>query len=496
MIKFRRLFVSLIGLLLQLSLQMFIYLYLESYLHIVGVIYFTLGLLIVLSLIKNSKNYSFDLPWIIIILLFPLVGGLMYRIIKTNKEKSVRLKSIRKSEIDSKKYLVQDKSIRKKIEDNGNLKYITDYASFPVTTNNDVDYYSLGEYGYTEVIKELKKAKEFIFLEYFIIKKGKMWDSILDILKEKAKEGIDVRVIYDDFGCLTSLDKYYYKYLESLNIKCISFNKLKPIGGVFMNNRDHRKILVIDGKVAFSGGINLADEYINEEVRFGQWKDNVIKVKGDAVFSYTVMFLSMWNAYRKDDDNYLKFKRNFDKSDKGFLAPYSETPLDNDVTGENIYLNIINSAKKYVYIMTPYLIIDTDMIKALELASKKGVDIRIVIPNIPDKKLVYLVTESYARTLISHNVKIYKYKPGFVHSKVFVSDDKIATVGTLNMDYRSLYLHFECGLYMENVKTIKDIKKDMLDTIDKSHLVKTEKEKVGFFRNLFESLIRLIAPLL
>ena len=310
------------------------------------------------------------------------------------------------------------------------------------------------------MLEELKKAEKFIFFEYFIVNHGEMWNSILEILEEKAKKGVDVRVMYDDLGCLSTLKSSYPKELDKKGIKCVAFNKLKPFAGVIMNNRDHRKILVIDGKVAFSGGINIADEYINKITKYGHWKDNAIRVKGDAVWNYTVMFLSIWNSFRHEDGDYTKFKYKFDNNiNNGFVIPYGETPLDEEVTGEDIYLNIINQANKYVYIFTPYLIIDTDVINALNLAAKRGVDVRVVIPGIPDKKVVYTLSESYVEPLIKGGVKVYKYTPGFVHSKVFVADDNIATVGTINMDYRSLYLHFECGCYFENVDVIKDIKK-------------------------------------
>lgn len=265
-----------------------------------------------------------------------------------------------------------------------------------------------------------------------------------------------------------------------------------------MNNRDHRKMLIIDGKVAFSGGINIADEYINEIVKHGHWKDNGIKVSGDAVWSYTVMFLTIWNAFEKIDSDFTKYKYSFPKSKghKGYVAPYGETPLDDEITGQNVYLNIINQANDYVYIFTPYLIVDTDMINALTLAAKRGVDVRIVIPGIPDKKIVYSVSESYVEPLVKGGVKVYKYTPGFVHSKVFVSDDNVATVGTINLDYRSLYLHFECGLYLEDVECVKDVKKDLVETITKSKEVSKEEVKPSIIKSIKQALLRLIAPLM
>ena len=490
--------IVLIGLALQILLSLFTNLYLTDHVALINVVYRIVGLLITLGLIRNSRSYSYTLPWIVIILVFPLIGTLLYIIIGYNKKRSRRLKSILKSEEKSSKYLIQDESIRKEINNNSRIRYITDYTNYPVTTNNDVSYYPLGEIAFKEMIKELKKANKFIFFEYFIVAPGKMWNSILEILKEKAKQGVEVRVMYDDLGCFSSLKSSYPKELEKYGIKCVVFNKLTPVSGIIMNNRDHRKILVIDGKVAFSGGINIADEYINEKVKYGHWKDNGIKVSGDAVWNYTVMFLTIWNAFKKTDSNYEKYKYKYPKSKehKGYVIPYGETPLDEEVTGQNIYLNIINQANDYVYICTPYLIIDTDMINALTLAAKRGVDVRIIIPGIPDKKIVYSLSESYIEPLVKYGVKVYRYTPGFVHSKMFLADDNIATVGTINLDYRSLYLHFECGLYLENVKCIKEIKNDMIDTLDKSKEVSRKEARPPFLKAVRQAILRLVAPLM
>ena len=421
--------VVILGVLLQVFLSVALYmLFIENF-AVIQVIYTVIGLILVLALIRNSRSYSYTLPWIIILIMFPLLGTILYLILGKNKWRSKTLKRIVESENESKKYLVQDEKIREEFKDNGRLKYISDFAGYPITKNNDVTYYPLGEEAFEVMLEELKKAEKFIFFEYFIVTPGKMWNSILEILKEKAKNGVDVRVMYDDMGCISSLSNSYPQELEKFGIKCVVFNKLNPVAGVIMNNRDHRKILVIDGKVAFSGGINIADEYININSKYGHWKDNGIRIAGDAVWNYSVMFLTIWNAFRKEDEDFTKFKYEFVEKIKenGYVVPYGETPLDDEVTGEDIYLNIINQANHYVYIFTPYLIIDTDMINALNLAAKRGVDVRIVIPGIPDKKVVYTVSESYLESLVKSGVKVYKYTPGFVHAKVFVSDDHIAT---------------------------------------------------------------------
>ena len=496
MIKMFKIMFVLICLLIQILFIYILYLLLINNVRIVGLLYSIYCMYFILKIIKKSKSYSFTLPWIIVFLILPIPGSLLYIIINKNLKNSTFINKIISEEDESKKYLKQeslDKDSCSSI-----MNYISNYSKYPITNNNDVEYYPLGDLAYKPMLDELKNAKKFIFMEYFIIKHGKMWSSILNILEEKVKEGVEVRLMYDDFGCFYNLNSSYCKNLEKKGIKCISFNKLKPFGGVVMNNRDHRKILVIDGIVAFSGGINLADEYINIGSKYGHWKDNSIKITGDAVWSYTVMFLTLWNAVKKEDDNYEVYKYKFKKSktSKGFVAPYGQNPFDGKNVGEDVYLNIINRANNYLYICTPYLIIDTDIINALILAAKRGVDVRIIIPAIPDKKIVYTLSESYIEPLAQVGVKIYKYTPGFIHSKVFVSDDIKATVGTINMDYRSLYMHFECGCYFELEKVIKNIKNDLVETIEKSHLVTKKEAQTGYLKSFWQSILRLFAPLM
>ncbi len=374
---------------------------------------------IVLEIVTVNKNLTNKVPWIILIVLFPIVGSLLYITLGHNLYKSKVLKSIKSSIPKSQKYLKQNKEVLEKIKLRsesiyGQVKYLADYAKYPTYEANEVKYFPLGEDAYKVILRELKKAEKFVFIEYFIIADGKMWNEILGILEEKVKSGVDVRVIYDDIGCATSLPDNYDKILENKGIKCVDFNKLKLVLSVILNNRDHRKILVIDGKVAFSGGINIADEYINEKERFGHWKDNAIMVKGEAVWNFTNIFLEIWNAYREEKRKYTDYKYDFSNEDlkkDGFICPYGENPLDNENVGENVYINILNQSTKYCYIFTPYLIIDSEMINALSLAAKRGVDVRIVVPGIPDKKIVYATTKSYYYMLLEQGVKIYEYTP-------------------------------------------------------------------------------------
>lgn len=500
---FNRVFISIFFAIVQIYWTVSMIFFLSEYFITLNIILRLLSVIIILGIIKKERHLANKMSWIILIMLLPIFGTALYIILGTNFYMHPILKKMQRSRMNSRRYLVQDKEISKQIkEDNlevfGQTEYIFKYSGYPIYKNDKIEYYKLGEEAFPEMLKELEKAKKFIFLEFFIIGRGKMWSTILEILERKVKEGVDVRVIYDDVGCIKSLPYRYDKILEKKGIKCIVFNQLKAILSVFHNNRDHRKILVIDGHIAFSGGINLADEYINEYEKYGHWKDNLIKIKGEATWNFTVMFLEIWNAYRDEDKDFKKFKVKFNENEEndGYICPYGESPLVKEPVGENIYLNILNQAKKYVYIFTPYLIIDNEMISALTLAAKRGVDVRIVTPGIPDKKIVFAVTKSYYEQLVEDGVKIYQYTPGFIHAKVFVCDDEIATVGTLNLDYRSLYFHFECGTYIYKSKIINKIKKDALDTIEKSKKLSLEDCKPSFFKSLGQSILRFIAPLM
>ncbi len=499
----KRIIIIAISIILQLIFYFVFLIGFVEHFPLVQILVSILSIMLVLGIITFNRNVSNKILWIILILAFPILGTLLYLLIGHNLYKSKFLKNINKSIDKSKNYLIQDEKILDKIEKEdldvfGQINYISKKAKYPIYKANEVQYYPLGEEVYKKMLEELQKAEKFIFMEYFIIATGNMWQNILDILEEKVKNGVDVRVIYDDVGSNSVLPNKYYKELNKKGIKCVAFNELQPIIAVIMNNRDHRKITVIDGKVAFSGGINIADEYINQKQKYGHWKDNGIMIKGEAVWNFTVMFLEIWNTYEKEKNNYNNYKYNFNKSLKtdGYICPYGENPLDNENVGENIYINILNRANKYVYIFTPYLIIDTELMCALDLAVKRGVDVRIVVPGIPDKKIIYSITRSYYPLLLESGVKIYEYTPGFIHSKVFVCDDKIATVGTLNLDYRSLYLHFECGSYIYNCSVIKQIKNDAIDTIDKSKMINKKDLKMSLPRFFLNGILRLFASLL
>ncbi|MDD3795750.1 MAG: cardiolipin synthase [Lachnospiraceae bacterium] len=463
----------------------------------------------VLWIVNKRINPAYKLAWTILILAVPVVGAAVYLLFGRSRVAKEIEENFNSASAMSKKTLQEHPRYRKELEEldpriNKQSIYLRDYARFPLYENTKTEYFPVGELLYKKMIEELEKAEHFIFLEYFIIDRGEMWQSILDILEEKAKQGLDVRLIYDDVGCVSTLPAKFYEEIRARGIQCEVFNRFRPVVSVILNNRDHRKIMVIDGHTGFTGGINLADEYINKKIRFGYWKDNGVMLKGEAVWNFTVMFLQMWSVIRGNMDELSDLSQYRCHSyyagkfeDDGFVQPYSDTPLDHETVGENVYLNIINQAKKYVYIFTPYLIIDNEMMTCLCLASKGGVDVRIVTPGIPDKKIVFLLTQSYYEQLIDAGVKIYEYTPGFLHAKSFVCDDEVATVGTINMDYRSLYLHFECGVWMYRSRAVMQVKEDMINTLDQCRRVTK-----GYCQNrnrvirLMQSLLRLMAPLM
>ena len=472
------------------------FVFIEVVLHILSV-------LIVLNIVRTSRHLSSDLMWVLLIILFPVFGTFVYVLMLISLLFGKTFRNIIQEQKKASSYYIQDESIIDEIR-NENPDYVSQLAflseeGFPFYHNTGFEYYAPCENGLDVMLEELQKAEKYIFMEYFIIEEGFMFNSILSILEEKVKQGVEVRVMYDDMGSLNTLPASYTRQLEKKGIKAVSFNRISPVINTIMNHRDHRKILVIDGKVAFSGGANLADEYINKKVIHGHWMDNIICVKGNAVWSYLVTFLTNWNALRHEDDDYTVFKNEeiIDESHfDGYIAPYAETPLDEELTGQSVYEDMLNSANRYVYIMTPYLIIDSEMINTLIHTAKKGVDVRIIMPGIADKQIVHDIGTSYYAQLIQGGVKIYEYEPGFVHSKVFISDDIYATVGTINLDYRSLYLHFENGTLLYHSKHVMDIKQNFEDTLKHCKQMNLKDTHVNVIKGLFLSIIRIFSPLL
>lgn len=478
-----------------------------GYSEIISNAFTVLSIAMVLYIISKTEVPAYRMGWILVIMAFPLFGGMLYLLMgdkRPAKHMRLRLeKGMRNHDVLTAQDPAAAEALRAEAPRTAGLAaYISNFAKFPIWQNTAVKYYSLGEAQYADILSALRQAESFIFLEYFIIEEGEMWDSVLDILKEKAAAGVDVRVIYDDVGCLGKLPANYYKKLEKHGIKCLVFNPFVPVISLVMNNRDHRKILVIDGHTVFTGGINLADEYINHRVRFGHWKDSGVMLRGAAVWNFTVMFLEIWNAYRHDDEDFSVFRPGTEamttESD-GFVQPFSDSPLDGETVSVNVYLDILAQAQDYVYIFTPYLAISDELQLALCVASKRGVDVRMVLPGTPDKKLTFRLSRSYYLPLMEAGVRIYEYTPGFLHAKSYVSDDKLAVVGTINMDYRSLYLHFECGVLMVGCAAIADLKKDALKTFEVSHEVTAAERRRNWLSRLtgglVDSILRVFAPL-
>ena len=457
-----------------------------------------LSLLLTLRIINNKSNPAFKIAWLIPILLFPVLGGLVYLVFgsdRTGKYIRNKMGRIEKEMQDGISKANERSGIEKMPPDVVNQShYISNSAHCPPYKNTTVEYLPMGEVKFERMVQELKKAKRYIFMEYFIIQEGTMWNTILDVLEEKAKEGVDVRVIYDDMGCILTLPTGYEKTLREKGIQCQIFNPFIPILSSHFNTRDHRKICVIDGNVGFTGGINLADEYINGYEKHGHWKDTAILLKGEAVFSLTTMFLSMWDyLIKKEGEDYAAYyPDSWDENAQGIVQPFADNPLDDEAVGETVYLNLINKAKRYVYI-----ILSNEMVTAMNTAAKSGVDVRIITPHVPDKWYVHAVSRSYYEMLVEAGVKIYEYTPGFVHAKTFVVDDEYAVVGTINLDYRSLYLHFECAAWMYKASCVTDVRDDFLKTQQMSQEITLEEcRNISIPRRLGRSVLRVLAPLM
>lgn len=464
-----------------------------------------LSFIAVLLVVRKREKGAYKLSWVILMLALPVFGGLFYIIteFQTHRPKFVRLERqalAKSSALMSLPGTARDEAVSGNPDLAPEIDYLEKSAGYPVYSGTRVTYLTPGEAKLAHLLEELEKAEKYIFLEYFIIQGGEMWDEILAVLKRKAAAGVKVRVIYDDFGCFFLLPKDFPAELAKYGIDCRVFNPFRPLLTVVQNNRDHRKIVSIDGKVAFTGGINLADEYINAIELHGHWKDASIMLEGRAAWSMTLMFLTMWQVTTGEEEDMEQYYPWKDAPctvpSDGFVQPYADTPMDTDNVGEHVYLQLINNAKRYVYITTPYLIIDDSMISALSLAAKSGVDVRLITPHIWDKRFVHETTRSYYPELISAGVRIYEYSPGFIHSKTFVSDDRVATVGTANLDFRSLYMHYECGARFYGSEAVAKVRDDFLDTLEKCTEIRGKDCRVSLPERLTQDLLRLIAPLM
>ncbi|SHK85635.1 cardiolipin synthase [Hespellia stercorisuis] len=505
-IVFSRAGMIVILLLLQLMLLFSVTTFLSEYSTIYYVVFNILSVLVVIYIINEKGNPAFNMTWILLVMIFPVFGSLFYIYVKSQLGTRYIGKTLGRIKLETSRYIDQKQDMLEEIRvskpANANLAhYMKFQLGFPTYRNTKATYFSCGEEKFPAMIRELKKAEKFIFMEYFIVEEGYMWDSVLNVLKEKAEQGVEVRFMYDGMCSLTMLPHNYPKTLQKLGIKCKMFSPIRPLLSTTQNNRDHRKICVVDGKVAITGGINLGDEYINRKERFGYWKDTAIMLEGPAVQSFTMMFLQMWNVTEKSVDYYKQYLRQEPQTELqrelGFVLPYADSPYDNENVGEEVYFHILNHAKKYVHIMTPYLILDNEMLDTLKRAAKSGIEVQIIMPGIPDKWYAFALAKTYYLELMDAGVQIFEFTPGFVHAKVFVSDDDTATVGTVNLDYRSLYLHFECGAFIYNNVVVRDVELDFQSTLLRCRRVtRAEMKKITVPMKVAGRVLRLVAPLM
>ncbi|MCD8337382.1 MAG: phospholipase D-like domain-containing protein [Lachnospiraceae bacterium] len=534
--------------------------YVAQYIYLIFGTHMVFSLLILLLILNRVEHPAFQLAWASLVLLFPIFGGLLYLYIKLQPGMRILQKRMQEIDDSTKELLHQDPVAMRELSfENPRMAqlayYIGEQRGCPVYYGSDVTYFASGEEKFEELKKQLRAAKQFIFLEYFIIAEGVMWDSVQEILEQKVQEGVEVRLMYDGMNELNNLPHDFSRRMKGLGIRCKVFSPVYPVISTSYNNRDHRKIVVVDGQVAFTGGVNLADEYINRKERFGHWKDAAIMVRGEAAQSFTAMFLKMWDVTEKQENIafYLKqpgsagtkasmegaseeqpqsgaktvetASRATEEQPKGqlremaaceleelsgekteggepvrgagFVLPYATNPLQETQTAERVYLEILNGARRYVHIMTPYLIPDHELLQALIYAARRGVDVKLILPHIPDKKYAFALAHSYYKVLMHAGVRIFEYTPGFVHSKVVVSDDICAVVGAINLDYRSLYLNFECAAFLYEVPQIRDIEDDFRNTLIECQLVTDfdiRHDKIT--RKIAGHVLKLLAPLM
>lgn len=452
--------------------------------------------------LNRRDQVNVKLTWCVIMAVLPVFGAVLYFLIHADLGNRVNRRLVDASIRISQPLVPEQRELYEKIKTGepelyAQARYLMDYAQAPVYGNTDVRYFPLGENLYDELLVQLEKTEKYIFMEYFLVSEGEMWNSILEILERKAAQGVEVRFLYDGMNAFANLPYSYPKRLEAKGIRCKMFAPVRPFVSTHYNNRDHRKITVIDGKVAFTGGINLEDCYINREIRYGHWKDTGIMVRGDAVRSFTMLFLQLWNATEQNREFAPYLAGTGMSEGAGYVIPYGDTPTDRENVGEMVYLNILGQAKRYVHIMTPYLILDAEMSTALKLAAKRGVDVQLILPHISDSRSASALAKSHYRELLEAGVKIYEYTPGFVHAKVFLCDDIHAVVGTINLDYRSLYHHFECAAYLYKVPALADIRADFDATRAKCQLItRDDVKKLSRSTRILGALLKVFAPLM
>ena len=501
---FSRFLIVVLLFLLKICMMISVHMWLNEYISYFSVITTIFTLFMVIYLFNCDMNETAKLTWMFIIAVLPLPGACFLYFTQSDLLHGTVKKRVNVLIESTKQAIIQSEDVIRQVEADGSgvaslVQYLNKGGCFPLFNYTDTTYFPSGEKKFAAMLEELKKAEKYIFMEYFIIEEGYMWGSILEVLIEKAKAGVDVRVMYDGMCEVSLLPSDYTRILKEHGIKAKAFSPIMPFVSSHYNYRDHRKILVIDGKIAFNGGVNLADEYINHIQRFGHWKDTALMVKGSAAKSFALLFLQMWYIDEKTPDilPYLENDEYCLEHSNGYVMPFGDSPLDEYKTGETVYMDILNRANSYVHIMTPYLILDGEMEAALKYAALRGVDVKLILPGIPDKKAVYALAKSHYQPLVNAGVKIFEYTPGFVHAKVFVSDDIKAVVGTINLDYRSFYHHFECGTFLYRTDCITDIERDFQDTLEKCRQVtlKSIQNEKGSYK-LMGSFLKFIAPLL
>jgi len=446
-----------------------------------------IGAALILHIVRNISSMAYRLTWIVLILVFPLFGAAVYLIFCGNRlswDEGQRMRRAKEAHrVSAENNSCQDRSAR----------YILAETGYPVCSNRGCEYYSSGEAYYQSLLQELEKADKYIYLEYFILSSGAMWDGIHRILREKSACGVDVRIIYDDLGSMGLLPRHFITELKREGIRCAAFHRFIPVLSAMQNHRDHRKICVIDGHTAFTGGINIGDEYINRVKPFGHWKDSGIMIRGEGAACFSAMFLTMWDYITGEITDVLTDSTNTPLR-SGTVQPYCSGPQEENPAAENVYLDLFAAAEKSLWIMTPYLIIDEVTERSLIRAARSGVDVRIITPGIPDKKLVFEATRAHYPGLLRGGVRIWEYTPGFLHAKAVLADEKTAAVGSVNLDYRSFFLHFECGVRVTDEKTAREIRRDFLRTFEASREIR--EGKTGFLRSVFRGVLELLSPLL
>ena len=472
---FSRFVLTVLFLVLQIVLFWWIFRYLNNrYASALLYLLNVLAAIVIVGIVNSDQNPAFKLIWMVPLCLVPAFGVMVYLFIRINPSRFGMAKGLEYRIRESQRYLRENRDVTEKLEKNGEpirglARYIQRFNGFPIYDNTRTTYFSSGEAVFDDMLEAIRSAKDFIFLEYFIVNPGIVWSAFLEALEEKAAEGVEIRFLYDGFNSILTLPHGYAKKLSAKGIRTKVFAPVIPLLSSHQNNRDHRKILVVDGKIAYTGGVNLADEYMNIIERFGYWKDTVIKLEGDAVKSFSAMFLQMWNMTEKPEikEDYARFLLHPTQErfpGEGYVMPYNDSPSNGLDIAEEVYLDVLNNAKEYVYIMTPYFVPENEIITALCFAAQRGVDVRLMMPHIPDKRIVFDIAHTYYPQLIMAGVKIYEFTPGFVHAKSFVSDDNVAVIGSINLDFRSLYEHYECAVFLYKCKAVRDAKEDFLNT--------------------------------